>query len=135
MMPTINRRLLPHSFHHPAVPSGETVLIEDRMMLTFRGKLIIVDSETAPHFDLLDLRVGQVLQKADTAPLSMACLLTMKKIYFEKLDESRMNALLMSFGLDMDTAQVGQRICMAVKNKSAETRPFYAAIYGVEAVP
>ena len=129
-------RFFPLAFNAYIVPVGATVLIDVRPQIPFKGKLLVLSSdECTSHFDVLDMRVGNWSLFPSTEPLTSDVFLRFDKIKLEHLDPAKIAYLVESFGVDMRTAAVSERICLLVRNRGDHAGDFRAALYGVGLEP
>jgi hypothetical protein len=97
-----------------AVPAGNTATITSRPQVPFRGERLIVPSDIAGSFVLLDLRVGKNSQFTSTGAVPART--------FQE------NAV--GIRLSLDTAQISQDISISVQNIGGAPQTFRASIIG-----
>jgi hypothetical protein len=111
-------RRFPLGFTRPLVPSNTTnanvVDIQVNPQLPFRGERLIIPSNVANSFEILDLKVGNRSQFVTASPVPAV-------VFAEN-----------GFGvaLRMDAARVSQDIHLTVRNITATTLDFRAALLG-----
>jgi hypothetical protein len=95
------------------VPPGCVAQLTNRAQAIFRPEQIMLDSEEAVFFDVIDIRVGKNSQLLAAGAIPAK--------FFHEGNEIR---------LKCDTAQVSMDISIMVVNKSAEPRKLHGALLG-----
>lgn len=96
------------------VPAGATRTIENQPQIVFKGHRLVVPSDIAGSFLIRDIVVGKTSQLAATGSVPA-------RTYVE---------LAVGTGLELDTAQVSQKISLLVENISAADARFNATLIG-----
>lgn len=113
--PPTQARLFPLGFGSDGpVAAGDTVLIQTRPQVIFRGELVVVPSDIAGDFTIDDIKIGKDSQLVADAPLPARC-----------LQEDSVNVV-----MQLDTAQIGIDITLAVTNIGGAPRTFRALMMG-----
>lgn len=108
-------REFPLGFESPlAVPNGNTATITSRPQIPFRGERLIVPSDIAGSFSILDLRVGKNSQFTSSGAVPA-----------RTFQENAVGIRLM-----LDTAQISQDVTLSVQNVGGAPQVFRAALIG-----
>ena len=108
-------REFPLGFESPlAVPAGNTATITSRPQIPFRGERLIVPSDIAGSFSILDLRVGKNSQFTSSGAVPA-----------RTFQENAVGIRLM-----LDTAQISQDVTLSVQNVGGAPQTFRAALIG-----
>lgn len=108
-------REFPLGFESPlAVPNGNTATITSRPQIPFRGERLIVPSDIAGSFSILDLRVGKNSQFTSSGAVPA-----------RTFQENAVGIRLM-----LDTAQISQDVTLSVQNVGGAPQTFRAALIG-----
>lgn len=108
-------REFPLGFESPAaVPAGGAATITSRPQIPFRGERLIVPSDIAGSFSILDLRVGKNSQFTSSGAVPA-----------RTFQENAVGIRLM-----LDTAQISQDVTLQVLNIGGAPQIFRAAIIG-----
>jgi hypothetical protein len=139
------------------VPPGETARCVWNADRVFRGRKIVIAEESAPHFEILAIRVGMDIQPHWGIAMASRCTcehlppyqrtsLSAHKSECPAMLPMRAGsdaypypATLLAYGnlfdLMLDTATPGICVSIEIKNKSAERQPFRATLEGKVIVP
>lgn len=108
-------REFPLGFESPTtVLAGATATITSRPQIPFRGERLIVPSDIAGSFSILDLRVGKNSQFTSSGAVPART--------FQE------NAV--GIRLQLDTAQISQDVTLSVQNVGGAPQTFRAALIG-----
>lgn len=108
-------RIFPLGFlSDEAVPAGDSVVITTRPQVIYRGELVVIPSDIAGDFQIDDVKIGKDSQLVAEGPLPGRC-----------LQEDSVNV-----PLQLDTAQIGIDISLAVTNIGGAPRTFRALMVG-----
>jgi len=100
------------------VPPGQSLRCVAQPQEEFKPLRLVVESECARHFDLVEIRIGNNSQFLSVAKIPCSLF-------------TRENHI---FGtLNIDMARIAQTIQITVTNKSTEPYPFEAALFGLTA--
>lgn len=108
------RRHFPIGFTHEQVPAGQTVEIEVKPQVLFRGERLAVAPSNARSFNITDIKVGKDSQLAATG----------------EMPAEAFSALSVGVRMELDTAQPGIVIVLIVRNKDTTPQDFDAVLYG-----
>ena len=97
-----------------AIPDGSTATITSRPQIPFRGERLIVPSDIAGGFSILDLRVGKNSQFTSSGAVPA-----------RTFQENAVGIRLM-----LDTAQISQDVTLSVMNIGGAPQTFRAALIG-----
>ncbi len=107
-------RDFPIGFTKFGVLAGDTVEIEVKPQVLFKGKRLAVGATNANQFIIVDIKVGKNSQLAATG----------------EMGAEAFSSLAVDTKMELDTAQPGITITLRVRNIGNGPRDFFAVLYG-----
>ena len=115
--PLTDIREFPLGFGPVPFPAGTEASVISRPQVVFRGERLIIPSNVAPFFSVIDIKVGNRSQLVNSVALPA-------QMFIETAVGIR---------LSMDTAAVAQDVALIVSNDTLVSTTFQAAIIGTAA--
>jgi hypothetical protein len=110
------------------VPAHKVASISSYPQLPFRGKRFAVNPTIAPHFEILEFKVGVYSQRINE---DHGCPATLFPPLPHTLSPEEREDYEDLLAMRMDAASVGQPIAVTVRNTSPHTQVFSAVLWGI----